>query len=83
MAGRRHANGDRPNDVEGVDIAEAMEGEKSFSQKLRRVDSLHLEAGRVSNSQTHGTKVYSFFSFHQENIFCKKKCMSLASIRLG
>lgn len=44
-------------EIERTETEPALKGKKISWAKLRRVDSLNLEAERVSHAQNHGSKV--------------------------
>lgn len=44
-------------EIERTETEPALKGKKISWAKLRRVDSLNLEAERVSHAQSHGSKV--------------------------
>lgn len=44
-------------EIERTEREPALKGKKISWAKLRRVDSLNLEAERVSHAQNHGSKV--------------------------
>ncbi|KAG1370244.1 hypothetical protein COCNU_15G006100 [Cocos nucifera] len=48
---------DSGKEVKVIKSEDALEGRKLSWGKLRRIDSLNLEAGRVSNIQTHGAQI--------------------------
>ncbi|KAJ8645985.1 hypothetical protein MRB53_007733 [Persea americana] len=47
----------KSEEIEKTEPEPALKGRKFSWAKLRRVDSLHLEAGRVSHAASHGSKV--------------------------
>lgn len=50
----------KSEEIETTEPEPALKGRKISWAKLRRVDSLHLEAGRVSHAASHGSKVWSY-----------------------
>jgi len=50
-------NADEAEVMVNIDPKDALNGRKASAKKLRHIDSLHLEAGNVSNINSHGSKV--------------------------
>lgn len=47
----------KPEGIETLEVEKNLKGKKLSWAKLRRIDSLHLEAGRISGTHDHRSKV--------------------------